>query len=387
MATFTSITLPERGPQIQLLLPESEFIYSTENLRVADFGEITMDDFEQWETAAETQMKPSQSGDPSVSDKTPSVEIPREQQLFPEMPEDFGIVDQIMGETTPGKYTPDMGRISEIPEEPIGVSPGFETFEIPTEEPAKKKRKLVSKGKLIIDEETSIPSSEFKQQISNASDTLRTLKTAPKTKESLFETPQNFTSMLNQPNISGLPFEFQVLYSKKRMREDLSEREQIRENEFGEIPDTYIPQPSPTEIGEGFGGIDMPEDIQHEMITPEKEVRPSIGGNIEIPSTKKKSKKPKKAETEEERESREALAKEYKGKGITDKTLKVLGLLKESFKDQQELSVEAMLMGRKRNVAAKYFFELLVLQSKGIINTEQEEPFGDIILSKTEQFV
>lgn len=51
--------------------------------------------------------------------------------------------------------------------------------------------------------------------------------------------------------------------------------------------------------------------------------------------------------------------------------------------DKEVLPYLAMIEGKKRKTVVGTFFEILVLRSKGIINVEQREPYGDINITKT----
>jgi len=100
-------------------------------------------------------------------------------------------------------------------------------------------------------------------------------------------------------------------------------------------------------------------------------------------------KKKKKEEDIEKKKELKELSLKYKSKGVTDKTIKVLSILNESFKskDEEELSLDSMLVGRKPLTAARTFFEILVLTSKDLIDVYQETPYDDIKIKKTDQFL
>ncbi|KAL9643587.1 hypothetical protein ABK040_010200 [Willaertia magna] len=72
--------------------------------------------------------------------------------------------------------------------------------------------------------------------------------------------------------------------------------------------------------------------------------------------------------------------------GVTDRTLRILAMLQEGFKrtESDELSLTDMIRGRKKNIAAKCFYETLVLKSKGLIDVEQNVPYGEIRVMKVE---
>mmetsp|Transcript_30880 Transcript_30880/g.77539 ORF Transcript_30880/g.77539 Transcript_30880/m.77539 type:complete len:262 (+) Transcript_30880:57-842(+) len=67
-------------------------------------------------------------------------------------------------------------------------------------------------------------------------------------------------------------------------------------------------------------------------------------------------------------------------------TLKMHKFLDRVLTTQENVSYEQIVEGKKRKTVAQSFFELLVLKTGGFIDVQQEEPFGDILISKTTQF-
>ena len=81
------------------------------------------------------------------------------------------------------------------------------------------------------------------------------------------------------------------------------------------------------------------------------------------------------------------LSKQYKPLGIvTERTLRTIGQLKTAFQSRKQLSTFGLLGSTNKQVAARFFLELLILKTKDIINVQQQEPFGDIIISKSKAF-
>lgn len=75
------------------------------------------------------------------------------------------------------------------------------------------------------------------------------------------------------------------------------------------------------------------------------------------------------------------------GKGSWSKrTEKMFQWLDNNFQDQDEISYEAMVKGKKRRTAVGCFYELLVLKSHDFIQVEQPEAHGDIAISKTDKW-
>ena len=61
--------------------------------------------------------------------------------------------------------------------------------------------------------------------------------------------------------------------------------------------------------------------------------------------------------------------------------------LEKSFKnDDEELVYQDLVRNKKRSTVAQTFFECLVLKSRNVIDLHQEQPYGDIIISKTDSF-
>lgn len=364
-----------------------------------------MHDYEQWETA-NTETQKTEKSEKAISEKSlsekgsqkaPSIEMNREAEKVPETEGEIlaGILTEDIMKETPGKQLEEREM-----EEPRTPQDNFDISRIEDqqeEQQPQKKRKLTHKGKLLIDSVISISKNELKKQEKDTEDIVRERKTVPKTKQDLLKVT-NFSQMISLPNIQSLPFEFIEIYEKKEMRKDLGSVE--RERRIDEVDDVGITvqfnEPSP--VHERTEEPIHQETLLSEERTPLKgiEVTPLKTPKTPKEQKEKKEKTPKKKKelTSEEKEKRkrekeekEVLSKQYKGLGVTSNTLKVISLFKQNFRDQDELSVKNMLKGRSKKVASQYFFECLVLKSKDIIQVEQNEPFGDILITKTEKFV
>eukprot|EP01104_Vermistella_antarctica_P018220 TRINITY_DN6676_c0_g1_i1.p1 TRINITY_DN6676_c0_g1~~TRINITY_DN6676_c0_g1_i1.p1 ORF type:complete len:543 (-),score=154.26 TRINITY_DN6676_c0_g1_i1:1836-3464(-) len=72
---------------------------------------------------------------------------------------------------------------------------------------------------------------------------------------------------------------------------------------------------------------------------------------------------------------------------FSERTRKMHNYLKEVFpSDTESISYNGLVEGKKKRTAATTFFEVLVLKSSGFIDIEQEEPYGEISISKTVHF-
>ena len=52
-----------------------------------------------------------------------------------------------------------------------------------------------------------------------------------------------------------------------------------------------------------------------------------------------------------------------------------------------QVSMNALLEGKGRKDASRWFFEMLVLKTRNYVNLQQEEPYGDIAVSATSKLL
>jgi len=77
------------------------------------------------------------------------------------------------------------------------------------------------------------------------------------------------------------------------------------------------------------------------------------------------------------------------GKESTDwsqRTKKMLTFLSNQLKNKEEIEFNKLVEGKRRKVAAAVFYQLLVLKSHSCIDLQQEEPYGEILVKKDENF-
>ncbi|KAL7720268.1 DNA repair protein Rad21 [Entamoeba marina] len=71
----------------------------------------------------------------------------------------------------------------------------------------------------------------------------------------------------------------------------------------------------------------------------------------------------------------------------TSRSAKVHNFLKKSMGDNKEISYKAFVQGKKRKQVVGVFFELLVLKTQGVIDLEQQTPYGDVVVKQTDTFL
>ncbi|KAG2370631.1 hypothetical protein C9374_005983 [Naegleria lovaniensis] len=164
---------------------------------------------------------------------------------------------------------------------------------------------------------------------------------------------------------------------------------------FGAAAEPTIGRPratmGPGELSPIAADLDINEDINDMLIT-------ATASKTKTPLTDQRKKQIIEDKNRIEKELREKAAATPQVRvpgvavttpspaGVTERTVKVLAMLEEGFKqaDTDTLSLTEMLQGRKRQTAARCFYETLVLKSKGLIDVAQSEPFGEILIRKVD---
>jgi len=354
------------------------------------------------------------------------------EQILPEL----GGITTPPGGISPGGFGPmeiggfEMGEMPGIAPTPGGVTieaekPAEEEEEAPTK---KRKRKP---GKLIFDEPSLFETGYYTKRLKEHHELLTERHRAPTTREEYEQLGRTATSKdiwKQPPSMLDLPLGFMELWNstltpagKEKPTEE--EREQERERATPTVPTsigvTPIEMGMPMEIG-GFepgmeiGGFEMAE-TPAAMGRPRTTMGPVELGYIEpgeleqemdemlLSAGQRKEKTPL-TDQQKKRiiEDKNRIEKELREKaaatpqvgprgitapspaGVTERTVKVLAMLEEGFNQtgSDELSLTEMLKGRKRQTAARCFYETLVLKSKGLIDVSQEKPFAEIKIIK-----
>ncbi|EDQ91870.1 uncharacterized protein MONBRDRAFT_35988 [Monosiga brevicollis MX1] len=86
-------------------------------------------------------------------------------------------------------------------------------------------------------------------------------------------------------------------------------------------------------------------------------------------------------EEDEEEDEMLVTSAQFEAAGWSKRTKKMLSNFQTYFQETDELSYETLTTNHTRRAAAQTLLEVLVLKSKGFIDVEQAEPFGDISLT------
>lgn len=67
------------------------------------------------------------------------------------------------------------------------------------------------------------------------------------------------------------------------------------------------------------------------------------------------------------------------------RTAKALQFLRQRM-TEESLSFNSLVAGKRKQIAATTFFELLVLRSRNAVHLSQDKPYGDINITRAERF-
>lgn len=323
-ANYSAITLPERGPDVELLLPDidiGQFAMETAGVRLARFEEITMLDYDDWYTAPTTQIVSISISSTKLinQEKVPTPRVTPTRIVTPELARAPEIMEGLPPEFA---VTPPPTRFEEEEEKREMEERAIEVPPPPPVTPTKPAKRRAPKRKyLIFDEETQIPEKRFKRQTQGRDiEPRRERKFAPKTKEQMLRKPPTMDELFRLPSTENIPQEF-----IDRVSELIKKPPVIKP-----VPTEEITVPEVPFIEEE---IVREAEIVTPKITP---IRPSVTPIVTPPPVETPEEKKKREEREKKELELQDLKEKYQPKGLTDKTLKVLLLLKHTFETTKQ---------------------------------------------------
>jgi len=75
-----------------------------------------------------------------------------------------------------------------------------------------------------------------------------------------------------------------------------------------------------------------------------------------------------------------------KGTEWTRRTKKMLTYLGKEMTNKPSIKFSKVVQGKTRQTAAAVFYQLLVLKTHTYVNLQQEQPYGDITITKDDNF-
>lgn len=282
----------------------------------------------------------------------------------------------------------------------------------------KKKKRAVKRGRAIFDNDIEIDEPVLKKQARDRTALLRERAMAPRSREDAEKASMQAKSMESLIATPSLPVnlapELARMFEKLAGREEFAKPttvapalprpadEQMHDEDMGAaiipggfedydaevanftpnvgkmagLPESAVPGTTSSRKGRQSMATYMPDADMSNFIDPAGFLAP------ETPQARVSEEF--RMESARKRQEMQELRTKLSNKGITERTLNVYSLFNESFKTKDTLSFDDLLQGRKKGTAAKCFYELLMLKSKDLIDVKQEEPFGDITITKTE---
>lgn len=219
------------------------------------------------------------------------------------------------------------------------------------------KRKFVA-----IDRRTQLSSEAMKRRIDDPSDTLRELEIAPVNKKQMLRKEREIAGpeeLFLRPNDDDLPAFLRDAFTRN-MKTDKPDLPDLGEDAGSDIA-RREEEPIDQDFGD-FGAVefeerrspapreDEPEEEAYEDIGTQQRIEEEVQDNIST--------------------------------SVSLKTRKMQAFLEQSFSTDADLNFNQMFANKQRRTVAAAFFELLVLKSKGYIDINQQEPYGDITVTK-----
>jgi len=283
-------------------------------------------------------------------------------------------------------------------------------------------RRAKSKRKMIFDDELQVSPEQMREQIDDTSSIVRTIGDAPLPSSSRADASYKFNPFTGPPSLSFLPaavadmrcFQPNVkLPSAKRARKAREQEEREQENEPEQWREQQAhdePEVEPLAFGQQSDVVSegemMPEDVKVQFdvhddldeLPPPEEEAPVDAAQPDIDAFETSHRLPEVDAGDSVAVSRNTPGKGKKKGAVPDaeawskRTHNMYLMLGEAFKESGDmpLSYDAMIAqtsGRdKRRVVAGCFQELLFLSTHGLIDLEQQRPYSNIVVSKTENF-
>ncbi|KAL6066366.1 Double-strand-break repair protein rad21 [Balamuthia mandrillaris] len=378
--------------RIAITLQQEEFTPSAEGASQFDseklFEGLMGADDEAFSTVIHTSI-PATPEAPRAEEAAPLISPYGDDRGFGEFPTTAGPDFSFEQDQTflPDEPPIDTPHISRVGEEPVGpVTPIKPSAVIPEEllrqSPTRRgeKRKRIEKVRRVpIDKATMMSAAEMRDHLKDTSDIVRNLEPEPSSKRSMREKEALYkpeAELWRQPTSAGMQKSpaLMALFSRNMTTAVPSVQE--------------VPSPL-REPGERF--VTTPQAMgqepgEHIDFSFQPDTSFSV---IEPPPEEEITREEEAAREEEEREFERGIVAD--SRTWSERTVKMLRFLTREFDEKRKagedkLSLLEMVEGKSKRVVAGTFAEMLVLKTRNLVHLQQEEPYGDIIITKTAGF-
>jgi len=276
-----------------------------------------------------------------------------------------------------------------------------------------------SKRKMVLDKQLQISPEQMREQLEDASAIVRDIGDAPVSSNSRAEA--SFNPFTGPPSLAFLPasvadmrcFQTDVKAPSakraRKLREEVQPEPEMEEEEQWRSQDSHLePEVAPVALLGGQSDDIMaeetaPEDEKTHFDVPDEPEDMPFFEEPQIDHPDIEAFEASRALPEVDAGESVAVSRDTPGKGkkkgsVPDaeawskRTHNMYVMLGEAFKESgnQPLSYDAMIAQtsgkNKRKVVAGCFQELLFLSTHGLIDLEQQRPYSNIVVSKTEAF-
>jgi len=414
VAPYNAITLPENFENVNMLLPEPSeypafgFEYRPEAVSEVGLRNTLIDVEPSLDTSERSVEVRRQTGQVSIGEITMSdISTSRRDDTFDGFGMDgFGMEPEPVQEP----FIEPIRRFSPPPQDHIvdWDTTIFQDIEpVPKAQPEAKPsqpEKKQKKRKLQIDENVEISGPEIKRQIEDWNEIVREQEFLPSTKKALKEKEEESRDLQllldTPPAFYGLSEDLQQLVSSHmivQVPESIQEKETARAAEVEEPVEKEESSkqrkkrkereqvtPIQHDISD-FGDVSGARDFGSTSEYPMQDIsgsrgeagddhQPILGGDFNYDDYDQGAAR--------EDEDTELVGPSTTTGKISKQTSQMIVFFQEEFNKNKKkpLGSEQIFNGKSKKVVASTFFEMLVLKTRGLIQVEQPEPYGEIIV-------
>jgi len=278
---------------------------------------------------------------------------------------------------------------------PTPITPGV--LEMNFETPSVRVKRATKRRKLLVDGATELAGDRIKAQLGDTSDIVKDHGVPTLDGEAEVEVV-DVDHVFNFPLTSGMAPQLLELFArnlKPQAKDAVTPQKAAQETEklgVKTAPRTEVQAPKdaadvvPEPDADEPAPDAPPPDADENIVVPEDHAMPEDAqGEGEKPEEP--------AQLPEVQEEEAAEGPQEVKHSFSTRTVKMLSFLQKAFDEAEtlagkkaQLNFNDTVRGKKRRTAAGCFFEVLVLNTRGYINVNQQEPYGDIFISKMDKF-
>lgn len=393
LATLAQITMPDKLTDLEMMLPDVDLQALTSGVQVhtSHFRKL-VDDLDEWYTE-DTPVESSPGPFTQTQDEISLGSLDRarrEERSIHETIVDLPPIDLDLGidlgltptshlrktpSTTTTGEVPYMAELPDIPEliEREQAAPLSEPRRtLNTIAPSRKRKRAV-----IIDDPTEIPNHQFQEILKDTKDLKRR-------RQNVLTETFEVTKQLGTKEIFEIPASFET------MPENILSFFKKGFKTFEENISEISSQVSRAREAQAISDFELPPHMDIEDIPPIDFETSSIG-KAPIPESPESDfathmQLPQSAQPSRIGELEMQLKTPLSIKGLESQTITTVAILMDAFEKNDQIKVLELIKDSNKLTAAQIFYQVLLLKTRGFINTNQTSPLGEIEITKTTKF-